>query len=187
MTQPLGVGTSTVYHMPSNHQTALNHSYRNESAYNPRLQVRTKCTYCGVWVRKGSRCLICKEVIAPPKCRKWVLDAPKRAASPQRDADGNEVDGKTPRTPRTPRTAHEHREPIVSQQRTTGTGTPRSGGTPLTPRMRLMTYHNANAHSFRDVSEYTPVMNTKLKCRGCGCWVTKGKACSVCTTVSRTL
>ena len=176
--RPLGVGSSTVFHMASNHQTAFHHSFRNESAYNPRLQTRVKCPSCGVWVRKGTQCKVCKETIAPPTSRAWTTkDTPRRVSSPERSAVTPRRTAESPPvashgTSTTPR-------PTTPRSATPRNATPRSSHRP--------SYTNASGHSFRDTSSYAPTANSKLKCHGCGCWVTKGKACGVCKTVCRGL
>ena len=55
----LGIGHSTQFSMGSNHQTALNHNFRDTTPYDHK-QPKVKCSSCGVWVKKGADCYLCK-------------------------------------------------------------------------------------------------------------------------------
>jgi hypothetical protein len=55
----LGVGRNTPFAQNSNYHTIYNHCFRDESGYDPSKQVKVKCAYCGVWVRKGCCCGLC--------------------------------------------------------------------------------------------------------------------------------
>ena len=56
----LGVNGATPFYMKSNHQTAFNHSFRDESSYDPSKQTKVKCAFCGCWAKKGHPCYQCK-------------------------------------------------------------------------------------------------------------------------------
>jgi hypothetical protein len=56
----LGIHGATPFFMKSNHQTAFNHAFRDESPYEPAKQTKIKCTFCGCWARKGFPCYHCK-------------------------------------------------------------------------------------------------------------------------------
>lgn len=59
----LGIGGATPYAMPSNHQTAHNHSFRDTSGYDPAKNNKIKCSFCGCWSKKASICYLCKRPV----------------------------------------------------------------------------------------------------------------------------
>lgn len=61
---PIGIGQSTPYKMDSNHQTALNHCFRDEAKVDIHQNTKVKCTSCGVWAKKGGCCYLCKRPVA---------------------------------------------------------------------------------------------------------------------------
>jgi hypothetical protein len=198
----LGVGGATPFHMKTNHPTALNHAFRDEVPYDPRIQTKMKCNYCGCWTTKGKPCYFChlrgttkpmlpprdnSVSVVPAEARSRPVTARGMSPSTQQDARASSVRGNAaPQTEgnpasNTPRTARmtSPMRPLSADisSRLVLNGSQVKGG----PTQ----YTNALIHKFRDESSYIPSQNTKIKCKSCGCWVTRGKPCSLCRAVTR--
>lgn len=170
----LGIGGATPFAMPSNHPTAFNHSFRDESSYRPELQVRMKCHFCGVWARKGHDCYLCHRPVgghtgAPMSPRTGTsfthATMSYQAPSPQQQRSRS-------REARPTSALH-----VRSSSSNSRAQQPLRGTTP-----RQYPNDNANTHSFRDISPFEAQNNMKVKCRSCGCWAIRAKPCSLCHT-----
>lgn len=190
MCEPLGVGGATTFAMGSYHHTALNHAFRDESGFNPRLQVKMKCNYCGCWTTKGKPCYFCRQrnttkPMMTPRDNSVSVPAP-----PERARSASKNRAQTPRAHSPPRAESHPKEHVPSNVRRSTTPAP---STANTKRLALngtiihsgpSNYSNALGHKFRDESAYIPSQNSKIKCRSCGCWVTKTKPCALCRTIT---
>ncbi|KEG15486.1 hypothetical protein DQ04_00061240 [Trypanosoma grayi] len=56
-------------HSTSNYPTAHNHCFRTVSSYDANLHTKRKCSTCGIWGEKGSRCTLCGDSIPGPRPR----------------------------------------------------------------------------------------------------------------------
>jgi len=195
MSRALGIGGATPYSMPSNHPTSYNHSHRDTVPYDASRQVKVKCGYCGCWVRKGGICSLCGtpqggalaferpetlSVQSPPQQK----NGPRRSTSAGRlkhnsvTATGGGIQGGPLYMSPAPRSAAS----------TTQRSIPRSGyGRDSTaspqPPQRSWTHKTALNHKHRDELPYDPSLQTKVKCRNCGCWAPKCGRCGLCGTV----
>lgn len=188
----LGVGLATPFHMPSNHATAFNHSFRDEAPFDPRRQVKAKCTACGCWTLKGKPCYFCGRRGKPllvPRDNSVHIAPPGEGSMPQSARDGarSQTRSQSASAPLRRNAA----EP-TQRQVEPGATPPPSARPPTSQSMQRPVplqpkgYTNASAHKFREESSYNPSQNAaKVKCKSCGCWASRGKPCSLCRTITR--
>eukprot|EP01065_Artemidia_motanka_P003724 TRINITY_DN11774_c0_g1_i1.p1 TRINITY_DN11774_c0_g1~~TRINITY_DN11774_c0_g1_i1.p1 ORF type:complete len:239 (+),score=61.67 TRINITY_DN11774_c0_g1_i1:72-719(+) len=206
----LGVGGATTFSQPSNHATSLNHCHRDTTAYQPAAQTKVKCGYCGVWVRKGGVCSLCRTpqggstevVVSPPHA-----SPPTRRASVSRrrtSSEGRLRRGTSMSTSGTSLHAspgyRAHASPTRRGYSGAAAADPLTGSrrslsrSHLTPRedydhltssisqspQRSYGHRTALNHKHRDEVPYDPSRQTKIKCSSCGCWAPKCGRCVLC-------
>lgn len=167
----LGVGGATPFAMRSNHATAFNHSFRDVAAYDPLKQVRVKCPSCGVWARRGAQCYLCRRPVGG-------YAAPRR--NNVRVGDGSVSER--------PSTASMRRSSSHTSEGHQHATTPRATSQPRSSAPRPTSARPSTARGTSTSSGSHPTAaaaaHSKVKCKSCGCWVTKGKACYLCRTVA---
>jgi hypothetical protein len=172
MPVPLGIGGATPFQMRSNHQTAFNHSFRDTAPFNP-VQSRVKCGFCGVWARKGGPCYL---------CRRFVKGLPAPRDNSVKVAPSESTIFHMSRS--------SYRDPMASAAVNSTSNTTLAAASADSRFGRSATAsgsRGARASSKENSSATAQQVHEKIKCKSCGCWATKGKPCSLCRTVTKSV
>ncbi|CAD2220477.1 hypothetical protein ADEAN_000799900 [Angomonas deanei] len=146
---------------PSKYTNANGHQFRDVGPYEPSKNDRIKCKFCGCWAKKGKACYQCH------RTADGTLVKPKKRASTSQ--------------PHTEEQEHEPSDEEVEESSVQVTSTAdEAEGRRSSSIKSPSKYTNANGHQFRDVGPYEPSKNDRIKCKFCGCWAKKGKACYQC-------
>lgn len=182
----LGIGRNTPFSQGSDYHTAFNHKYREESGFDPSKQVKVKCSYCGIWARKGAPCSLCgtrapggqlelRRSRSPSMTTSTATPSKSFQSSNARSilaTISNNTAAPPASTLRRAQSPSLHVDPTAtSRQRPV---------TPVRTTPVEQTVNSMRAIPKRSADDVT--FTKKVKCSYCGIWVNVGKMCTLCRT-----
>lgn len=173
----LGVGGATPFASKSNHQTALNHCFRETSGFDPSKQTKVKCSFCGCWARRGQLCYQCKRPAgggASSTCFSSLPSASSRPMTPRATASAVPP----------PRANSTIPNNAVATDHSINTPRPSTAANHSALHTSRVP-DNASQHKFRETSSYDPSARLRVKCTFCGCWASRGQHCYFCKTFNK--